>query len=61
MLTDKDEREFKLNYMAAFLGGYAAVHYIEQCQNGWKDKNWQPVEDAETLANKAWERLQETI
>ncbi len=47
-------------YCAAFLGGYAALKYEEDCQQGWT-RHWQPVEDAERLAEEAWEQLREVL
>lgn len=53
-------RNFKELYVGAFLGSYAAVHYIENCQKGWTNKS-QPVEDAVVLADEAWEQYQAEV
>jgi len=49
--------QFIKNYVASFLGAFAANEYQEQCRQGWKHRDAIfPVEDAQTLAEAAWER-----
>jgi hypothetical protein len=48
--------QFIATYVATFLASYSAVHYIENCQRGWKNAD-QPVEDAHFLAEQAWDEL----
>jgi hypothetical protein len=54
-----DEKEqFKFAYITAFLGSYAALKYDDNCMRGWPTHD-QPLEDAECLAQEAWEQLLE--
>ncbi len=58
-----DEKTFKSTYIATFLASRMAVKYDEDCMNGHEGEpyNHQPVEDAEFLANRAWESIQEIL
>lgn len=49
-----DEEQFKDAYMANFLSAYMAVRYDNDCANGHPLKGYQPIEDAQFLANEAW-------
>jgi len=52
-----DEREFKRQFAVQFLASWAAVHYTEYCARGMqKTLATPPVEDAEYLAQKAWDQ-----
>lgn len=46
---------FIQQFVSTFLGSYATQRYDQNCIDGWKDR-FVPVEDAETLANEAWDR-----
>ena len=52
-----DEREFKRQFVIHFLAAYEAETYEKNCQNGWKTSGTFAVEDAQILANEAWESL----
>ena len=53
----RDEREFKRQFAVQFLASWAAVHYTEYCARGMQETlATPPVEDAEYLAQKAWEQ-----
>jgi hypothetical protein len=52
-----DRKEFIQSYMGVFLASYAALNYDNNCQRGWTNHE-QPVEDAECLAQEAWEQLE---
>lgn len=46
-------------YIVQFLASYAAGKYDHNCLMGWPDTTKsQPVEDAEILAEGAWEQLE---
>ena len=52
-----DEREFKRQFAVQFLASWAATHYTEYCARGMQETlETPPVEDAEYLAQKAWEQ-----
>jgi hypothetical protein len=51
------EAEFKSQYIATFLASYMAGRYDSDCMNGTHGTR-QPVEDANFLANEAWEEVQ---
>jgi hypothetical protein len=57
------EVEFKTAYIASFLGAYMAGRYESDCMNGHPGKPYenQPVEDANFLANCAWESIKENL
>jgi len=52
--TLTDEEQFKDAYMVNFLSAYMAVRYDNDCANGHPLKGYQPIEDAQFLANEAW-------
>ena len=54
------ESEFKRNFITQFLAAKEAINYQDNCYKGWKGHKL-GVEDAEFLANKAWEEWVETI
>lgn len=57
-----NQEQFNEQYIIGFLTAYAAVHYVEHCQNGWPESaKIQPVEDAKCLADEAWEQYQEAV
>lgn len=48
--------EFKRQFAIQFLASWTAVHYTEYCAKGMQETlGTPPVEDAEYLAQKAWE------
>ena len=52
-----DEREFKRQFAVQFLASWVATHYTEYCARGMQETlETPPVEDAEYLAQKAWEQ-----
>jgi len=52
-----DELEFKRQFAVQFLASWAATHYTEYCARGMQETlGTPPVEDAEYLAQKAWEQ-----
>jgi len=53
-----NEDDFKKTYIATFLAAYAAKQYDFNCQTGW-EKDFPPIEDSQTLAQDAWNKLQE--
>ena len=55
--TLTDEKQFKADYIANFLSAYMAVRYDNDCANGHPLKGYQPIEDAQFLANEAWALL----
>lgn len=56
-LFDKgDGREFKRQFAVQFLASWSAVHYMDYCARGMQESlEKPPVEDAEYLAQKAWD------
>jgi hypothetical protein len=49
--------EFKAHFLATFLASYAAQRYDDACMRGDQDKlSNHPIEDAEHLAETAWEK-----
>jgi len=56
-LKAEARQRFVGQYVAQFLAAFAAVTYVDNCQRGWPSRD-QPVEDAECLAEEAWEQLQ---
>lgn len=54
------ETEFKATYIATFLATYMAGRYDSDCMNGTHGTK-QPVEDANFLANEAWEEIKDTL
>lgn len=50
------ETEFKATYVATFLASYMASRYERDCANGTHGAP-QPVEDANFLANEAWNEI----
>ena len=57
-----DEEEFKDLFVVQFLASWAANNYDDACRRGEHKKlERMPVEDAEYLADKAWERYEEEI
>lgn len=57
--TLTDEEQFKDAYIANFLSAYMAVRYDNDCANGHPLKGYQPIEDAQFLANEAWALLRD--
>lgn len=57
------EVEFKTTYIATFLASYMATRYERDCQEGHRGDPAanQPVEDANFLANEAWESIKDTM
>lgn len=55
-----DETTFKRQYAIQFLASLDAVNYQDNCRRGWKTHK-PAVEDAEHLADKAWDEWKETI
>ncbi len=60
LFSESDEIEFKRQFAIQWLAAIEAVNYQDNCYRGWKDHK-PPVEDAESLANHAWEEWKETI
>lgn len=58
-----DEVAFKTTYIATFLAARMAERYINDCMNGHEGDpaKHQPVEDANYLANCAWNTIQEYL
>lgn len=54
------ETEFKATYIATFLASYMAGRYDDDCMNGTHGTR-QPVEDANFLANEAWEEVKDRL
>ncbi len=51
-----DEKVFKSQFIASFLASWVAQNFTDSCMRGQHKKLEQPpVEDAEFLAQKAWE------
>jgi len=50
------ETTFKSTYIATFLASYMAGRYDTDCMNGTHGSR-QPVEDANFLANEAWQEI----
>ena len=57
------EGTFKTRYIAAFLGAYMATRYERDCMEGHIGQPYanQPVEDANHLANEAWETIKKRL
>lgn len=57
------EREFKIAYIASFLGSYMAGRYDSDCSEGHPGEPYenQPVEDANFCANCAWESIKDKL
>jgi hypothetical protein len=57
------EADFKTQYIATFLASYSAWRYERDCQEGHPGQHYanQPVEDANHLANKAWDSIKEEL
>lgn len=54
------ELEFKRSFVIQFLAAKEAVNYQDNCNRGWKGYKF-GVEDAEFLADKAWDEWKEII
>lgn len=55
-----DEQVFKTQFIASFLAAWVAQHYDMACARGEHSKlDNPPAEDAQMLADEAWQRLQE--
>jgi len=55
------ERIFKLRFIAAFLGAYAANHFDDFTMSGRRDAlDAPPVADAFRLAESTWQKLLES-
>jgi hypothetical protein len=55
-----DEKSFKANFITTFLATWVANNYDECCMRGQHERlSDPPVEDAEFLANEAWNRYNE--
>lgn len=62
-LLNLDEKTFKSTYIATFLASYMAVTYERNCSEGHVGEPYahQPIEDANHLADCAWESLCDLI
>lgn len=60
LFSESDEQQFKQQFAIQWLAAIEAVDYQRNCQQGWKGHR-PPVEDAQYLANMAWEEWKETI
>lgn len=59
-MSTMTEENFKNQFICQFLATWCATHYDEYCSHGLHDRlENPPVEDAEFLAQKAWERIKE--
>lgn len=57
-----DEQTFKLNFISTFLATWCANEYEDSCMTGQHRRlEKPPVEDAEYLAEKAWEHYKEVL
>ena len=57
-----DEKEFKTQYIATFLATWTAVHYDDACMRSQHEMLREPpIEDAEHLADCAWQRGKEIL
>jgi len=54
-----DELKFKQQFAIQFLASWTAVHYNDYCARGLELAP--PVEDAEFLADQAWEHWHNTL
>ena len=55
-----DKARFIEQFITTFCATYMAQHYDDTCMRGWTDENNKPpVEDAESLAEHAWDALVE--
>ena len=62
LFSKSDEAAFKKQYVIQFMATYQAVTYQNNCAKGWANHSQvMPIEDAETLANEAWDQLVKTI
>lgn len=62
LFSPADEKLFKQNFAINFLASYAANHYVDACQRGDQETlSRLPVEDAEFLAEAAWNHWQKII
>ncbi len=56
------EKKFKENFITTFLATWVANNYHDACINNQHDMlHNPPVEDAEHLAQKAWEKVVDLI
>ena len=54
------EKEFKAMFLTVFLATYCANEYPDACARGEHERlSRPPVEDAMSLADDAWEKVQE--
>lgn len=58
-----DEATFKTTYIATFMANYMAQRYLNDCSTGHEGEpyNKQPAEDANFLANCAWNNIQDYL
>jgi hypothetical protein len=58
-----NKAQFKAQYITNFISSYMAGRYDSDCSNGHPNKpyNHQPISDANFLAEKAWEQLQNHV
>lgn len=49
-----DATEFKRQFAIQWLAAHEAIEYLNNCSRGWKN-HVMAVEDAEFLAEKAWD------
>lgn len=56
----EDKLEFKRQFAIQWLAAREAVEYERNCARGWS-RHTMPVEDARSLADKAWENWCEHI
>lgn len=61
LFTERQELEFKRNFVIQFLAAKAAKDFDHNCMHGWENAGKPPVEDAKHLADKAWTEWVDTI
>lgn len=61
LFTADNELEFKQQFAISFMASLEAVNYEHNCRQGWKGHRVHSVEDAQYMANKAWEEWVLTI
>jgi hypothetical protein len=52
-----DKDRFRETFIATFLATHEALNYQQNCFTGWKNHSV-PVDDADCLAEEAWEALE---
>lgn len=61
LFSSADERDFKRQWIVAFLASYEVENYQDNCHRGWPKDRRMPVEDAAFLADQAWRDWVEII